>query len=536
MDLIVCADTVHTLGAGPDGPDAPTAVGVRGGLIAAVGSRDEVLASRTADTRVIELGAGTLVPGLIDAHSHPVSGALITRGADLTGLDLDGVRDALGAVARELPDDAWVLAWGLDPNIVPDGRLAASHVDDVLGGRPALVRLFDAHSALASSVALERAGVTGPRSFDQSAEIVCDADGRPTGLLSEPAAIAVVEDVLPAADLDELGEAVLEVLQRMAAQGLTELHAMEHMPYAGAVLTRLEERGDLPVRVRCSPWVTPGTTEADWAEILDQQGVGGRRWVVRGVKMFMDGTIDNGTAWLESPDTLGESLRPFWPDPAHFVEALQWFDGHGVPTATHAIGDQAVRHVLEALRSSSSGVRHRIEHIETIPDDILPMFAELSVGASMQPTHCTEYTKPDASDNWSRRLGPERTAHGWRINDLRAAGAHVALGSDWPIADSDPRGILSSARLRRRGGAPEQVPIHPEQAISALKALEGYTSHAAWSVDEDRIGGTIEVGKRADLTAFAGDPLTVSADELAATAVLATVVDGTVSHLDASVA
>jgi predicted amidohydrolase YtcJ len=148
----------------------------------------------------------------------------------------------------------------------------------------------------------------------------------------------------------------------------------------------------------------------------------------------------------------------------------------------------------------------------------------------MQPTHCTEYTEPDGSDNWSTRLGPARAGQGWRIADLRNAGVRVALGSDWPIADFDPRGVLASAQLRRRGGAPDRATIGAQQAISARMALEGYTTHAAWSVGEDDVAGTIEVGKRADLTAFAVDPLVAPPDELVDAPVVLTVVHGSISH------
>ena len=260
------------------------------------------------------------------------------------------------------------------------------------------------------------------------------------------------------------------------------------------------------------------------------QGAGGRRWQVRGAKLFIDGTIDNGTAWLEEPDTLGESTSPYWPDPETYARAIVWFDEHDLPTTTHAIGDQGVRYVLSALERTRGRARHRIEHIETIPDDLVEAFGRLPVTASMQPTHCTEYSSPDYSDNWSTRLGPARASRGWRIRDLRDAGVRVAIGSDWPIADFDPRGILASAQLRRRGGAPDRAPIGPEQAISALMALEGYTTHAAWSVGEQDEAGTIEVGKRADLTAFAVDPLLAPPDELVEAPIVLTVTDGAITH------
>lgn len=526
-DLIVCADTVHTL----DGPDDVTAVAMAGGTISAVGRRGDVRRWRTTHTHVIDLGSATLMPGLTDSHVHPVMGARLTQGVRLLeAATLDDVRAAVAAEADRLPADAWVLGWGLDPNVVPGGRVTRELLDDVTGGRPALLRLFDGHSALASTQALRLAGIDGPRAFDQESEIVCDASGRPTGLLLEMAAMACLDTVLPELDVATLAGLTRDALAAMAAVGITSAHALEHEPVAGQVYAAVEANGDLPVRLRCSPWCVPGTGPEDWSAITALQGTGGRRWTVRGVKLFIDGTIDNGTAWLARPDTLGESLGSFWPDPVAYAEAVAWFAAHDVPTATHAIGDRGVGYVLDALEAAGGSVRHRVEHIETIPDELVGRFAALGVTASMQPTHATEYTRADATDNWSTRLGPERTAQGWRTRDLREVGVRVALGSDWPIADCDPRGVLAAAQLRRRGGAPDRSPVQPEQALTALMALEGYTSHAAWSVREDDVAGAITVGRRADLTALAVDPLTAPPDELVDAPVALTVVDGTISH------
>ncbi|WP_212747308.1 amidohydrolase [Streptomyces montanus] len=527
MDLVVTADRVRTLA---DADNGVTAVAIRAGRIAAVGTRDDVAAWRGPATRVIDLGAATVTPGFIDAHVHPVLGAQLTRGVGLLGLDLEGVRRALAAHAATLEPGAWVLGWGLDPNVVHGRSLTAADIDDVLGGRPALVRLFDGHSALASSGALRVTGVDGPVAFDQRSEVVCEADGTPTGLLLEAAAIALVDSAVPTPTVEELAVRTHEALSRMAALGITAAHALEHAPQASAVYDLIEAEHELPVRLRCSPWVQPGTTERDWAAVAALQATGGRRWQVRGAKLFIDGTVDNGTAWLADPDSLGQSTSPYWPDPAEYSRAIAWFDAHDVPTATHAIGDEGVRHALRALARAGGRVPHRIEHIETIPDDLVDAFARLPVTASMQPTHCTEYTAPDQSDNWSSRLGPTRASRGWRIRDLREAGARVALGSDWPIADFDPRGILAAARLRRRGGAPERAPIQPDQAITALMALEGYTTHAAWSVGEQAEAGTIEVGKRADLTAFAVDPMLAPPDELVDASIMLTVSEGAITH------
>jgi predicted amidohydrolase YtcJ len=175
-------------------------------------------------------------------------------------------------------------------------------------------------------------------------------------------------------------------------------------------------------------------------------------------------------------------------------------------------------------------VPHRIEHIETVPTDLVRRFRAQDVTASMQPTHCTLYSRADQSDNWSHRLGRERADRAWRTRDLREAGARLALGSDWPVAPYDPRGVFADAQLRRPHGHPETAPIVPDQGLTARMALEGYTTHAAASAGLGHLAGKIREGFRADLSSFGLDPLLAPPDEFAETPVPLTVVDGSVVH------
>ncbi|KHL01050.1 amidohydrolase [Sinomonas humi] len=529
-DRIILAGTIHTLD--PAHPAPLGAVAVSGGRIAAVGTQDDAASWAGPDTEIVDLGSATVVPGLVDGHAHPVFGLDITAGADLSGVqDLDEVRRRLAAEALRVGSGEWVQAWGLDPNAFGGAPVSAAAIDGVLGGRPAFVRLFDGHSALASSRALEIAGVDGPRSFDGAASVVCDADGSPTGLLLEFPACELVARHLPAETFEERRERLADVLDSFADAGLTGVHVMDHAEESAALYRALEERGELPVRLRCSPWCSPGTGAEDWSALAASIGTGGRRWEVAGIKLFIDGTIDNGTAWLHEPDTLGESTAAYWPDPVEYARAVAFFAERGVPTATHAIGDAGVGFVLDALLALDPGVRaravHRIEHIETVPDAVVERFVGSGVVASMQPTHCTHYSRADHSDNWSVRLGPVRAQRAWRCRDLRDLGTTLALGSDWPIAPFPPLPIMADAQLRRRAGTREE-PIAPGQALTARQALEGYTSHAARAAGTWANSGSITVGKRADLTFLELDPLTAEPDELAASAVLGTALDGEV--------
>ncbi|MFJ9939757.1 amidohydrolase [Streptomyces erythrochromogenes] len=515
-----------------------TALAVSDGRISALGDDRLIRAGADASTTVIDLRGAVVAPGLVDGHSHPASGAELTHGLDLSGCsDLGQVRETLAHGVRELAPGAWLHGWGLDPNAFGDRPVDSAPFDAVLDGVPALLLLFDAHSMVASRRALELAGVDGPRSFDQaSAEVVCDDAGRPTGLLLEDAACELVERVAPRPTREERRDRLAAALRAMAASGLTGAHVMDAGGDSLAFFAELDAAGELPLRLRVAPWCQPGTDADGVRALIEQQGAGGALWRTDGVKIFMDGTIDNGTAWLERPDCHGESTHAFWPDPAVYTRIIGELHRAGVPTATHAIGDAAVRHVLDAVEKAQAGtgrgVRHRVEHIETVPDDTLRRFGELDVIASMQPTHCCDFTRADHTDNWSRRLGEERAARAWRCRDLWDSGATVVLGSDWPIAPFPPLGVMAGARHRRPSRDLAQPPHGPEQALTALEALQGMTVNAARAAGEEAVAGRIAVGRRADLTVLADDPLTTAATDLPGLPVLLTVVDGRPTHRD----
>ncbi|MEU4426379.1 amidohydrolase family protein [Actinoplanes sp. NPDC024001] len=522
-DLILLADRIHTL-AGPRSRPV-TAVAMAGGVITALGDRRDARDWRGARTDVRDLGPATITPGLVDGHFHPVLGIGLTRGVDLSSVrTVEGLQAALRAAA--VVPGGWLEGWGLDPNAFEGAPISHAPLVAALGPDvPVFLLLFDAHSALVSPRALELAGVAGPRAFVSGASVVCDADGRPTGHLLEPEALDLVRRLLPDDAPADRRARLTRLLRDMAATGLTGANAMDFEDDSLALFRSLEDDGDLPVRWRFAPFVMPGAGRDGLEAVIAQQRLAGRRWRVDGAKFMIDGTIDGGTAWLDEPDSHGESTGCFWPDPAEYAAAARTLAGHGVPIVTHAIGDAGIRYVLDTYAGlpRTSGVPHRIEHLETMPSELIGRFAALDVTASMQPTHCTHYTRADHTDNWSSRLGKKRADRAFRARDLRDDGARLALGSDWPIAPFDPRGIIAAARLRRPAGEPDVEPVLPEQALTARMALEGYTTEAAAAAGR---AGHLVPGQRADLSVFALNPLTAGPDEFAESPVVLTVVDG----------
>ncbi|MFF3403621.1 amidohydrolase [Streptomyces sp. NPDC002659] len=516
-DLVITGARVHTLD--PQRPYAH-AVAVRDGLIAAVGDEADMRALRGPGTEVVDLGGDWLVPGLVDSHSHPVWGLEMATGLDLsTARDLDGLRASLASAQRI---DGWIIGFGLDHNTFGGRPIDRALIEDVTDGTPVFLRLYDGHSALVTETALKAADITGPRTFAQRSHIVTDAGGRLTGHLVEHAAMDLVHAVMPRLPYTERRARLTTLLNAMAATGLTGAHVMD----AGDpdLVSAVAEETVLPLRLRFAPWCMPGANKEALDELVALQDRGGRHWRIGGVKFFMDGTVEGGTAWLEHPDCHGQGTEAFWPDPAAYSDAVRRLHHAGVRTATHAIGDAAVRHVLDTVASLGPGshLTHRVEHIESAPDDTVQRFAQLGVIASMQPPH-TGYTQADHSDEWSLRLGEERASRAWRLRDLRDAGAVVALGSDWPIAHYDARTVLATARAPR-GAASARA------GLTGTQALEGCTTHAALAAGEATIAGCIAEGFRADLTALGLDPVQAPADEIAQAPVPLTVTGGHIVH------
>jgi predicted amidohydrolase YtcJ len=526
-ELVLTGGRIRTLdGARP----SASSVAIADGEIVAVGSDREVLAHAGVGTERVDLAGAAVVPGLTDSHTHALPNSNNARGVDLLDArSLDEIRAEVAAERARCEPGAWIFGWGLDYNAFADTGIDGRLIEEAAGGAPTLLRFMDFHTALATPRALEFAGVDGPVPFESNAEIVC-VDGHPTGELRESAAIRLVQAVAPEMTDEQRYDLTVDNLRRMAAAGLTATHLMDGTLATHETLRELEANGDLALRFVAPFWIHPDTPREMWDEYLGDRDACGRRWRAGVAKFFIDGVIDSGTGWLYEPDTEGKGTLPFWPDPARYRQAVTLFSGHGFQCVTHACGDRAVREALDAYRDApaAEGVHHRIEHIETLQPQDLPRFAAQGVVASMQAQHMM-WLAPDRSDNWSRRLGPERCRRAFPIRSLIDSGAMLTLGSDWPVARFDPREGMAAARLRRPPRVRNRA-AYDDQAIDALAALEGYTTWPARTVGHAHCQGRVTPGFWGDLTVFAEDPVECPADDLPDNPVLMTIVDGEIVH------
>ena len=525
-DLALVDVSIRTLD--PARPFA-SAVAVKDGRIVAVGDTDEVRDACDATTRVLSGNGWHVTPGLVDGHQHLLMGSQIGRGISFDRVkDLDRVRALLRAERERVGPDGWVMGYAFEYAAL--GGLAYHHelIDDAAGPGPMFFFSLDVHTGFTNAEGLRRGGVTGTHQFPDGSIVVLGDDGLPTGELREMSAMQLVLGQRPEASESELMSWYAEVIAAQNAVGITGLHNMDGGRETLAAYEALEAAGLLTMRIRQHNWVDPSDDKDALDDIASHRDLTGRMWTANSLKFMLDGVIDTGTAWLEEPDTHGAGCDPMWPDIEHYRRTIKRFHDAGFFITTHAIGDRAVREVLDAYAAAGgSNGRHRIEHIEAPSPESQRRFQSERVHASMQPVHL-RWINPDMSDPWSERLGVHRCAHTMPSGEILAMGANVVLGSDWPVAPYDPRLGFFAAQRRRAHDVDDLRPLGTSRPLTGLETLEGYTVNAAKVDGGD--GGVIRVGAPADLVAWGDDITAVSPEDVIGLPVHLTVVDGRVAH------
>lgn len=521
----------------PDNPRAEAML-LKDGRIAAIGGRAEVEALKTADTRVVDAGGRTVLPGLSENHMHLFSGAAELDHLQLAGVHgYDALEKAARAYATEKPDEVVLFAQGADYTILGGGeRVTRHHLDRIIPDRPFAIFAHDHHTAWANTRALELGGLLHGKDLGPGNEVVMGEDGLAQGELREMESFGPIQ-VAAGFDRYRLGLATggepepypaeaefekdIAVMRRgldyCARHGFTSIQCMDGNLYQLQLLAEIEKRdGFLPVRVLI-PFHLKNFMPLS---ILDKASTMAEtyrsEYLKSGtVKMFYDGVLDSWTAimvepYANNPDsTGGQSLFT----PEEMKAAAIEIDKRGLQIAVHAIGDGAVRAVLdgyEAARAANGArdSRHRVEHIEVVHPADIHRFKELGVIASMQPPHPPGAMGLPLEPTVSM-IGRDRWPYAYAWRTLKEAGAHIPFASDWPVSPIDPMAGIEAAVTRKKWQDSD-----PDQRFTLMEAIAAYTVEGAYAEFAEDRKGMLRQGYYADVTLLDADIEATAPEEI----------------------
>jgi predicted amidohydrolase YtcJ len=538
-DLLFVNSRIYT--ANPAEPWAE-ALAVRGTKILAVGSGKDLSNLRGPRTKVLDLGGRMAMPGIIDSHSHFLDGSLSLNQVALDdAYTIPEVQEHLRTFAAAHPDRKWLLGrgWVYDA-FKPSGLPTKQLLDELVPDRPVVLECYDGHSLWVNSRALALAGITRSTPDPKKGGLVVGtivrdpATGEATGVLKEDA-MDIMRRAIPQPTRAEKLQALRAGLKLANQRGLTSAVNMSGSLAEMGLYKELQQRGELTLRTTTALMMEPELT----GELLESYEEGRRRyqgeWVRGGlIKAFMDGVIESHTAamlapYSDDPKLIGSMNY----SPEQFLKNILELDRRKFQIATHAIGDLAVRTVLDAYQSvgKTHGPRDRrfhIEHIETVDPSDIPRFGKLNVIAGMQPYHC--YPESNLINVWARNVGVKRLPYSFAWHDIAAGGAKLAFGSDWPVVSLDPFiGIQNAVTREDNNGKPPGGWVG-DQKVTLDQALAACTRDAAFAEFSDNVKGTLEPGKLADLIVLSQNLFEVSPLDIHKTSVLQTIVGGRSVH------
>ena len=539
-DLVLRGGVVHTINA--EQPRAE-ALAVSGTEIVFVGSNADVAAHVGPDTEVVDLGGRLVMPGIVDAHLHPIGGALknLYQCNFPFSADPDEVQATVARCVAEQPDAAWIVGGQWDSGFFDRFDLESPRgwIDEVSGDVAIYLVDDSGHNGWANTKALEIAGITADTPDPENGKIDRQSDGSPSGVLIETAQGLVRDYITPYTDEQHL-EAARYFSNYANAFGITAAKAAAIREPHIAGFYAADQRGDLNVHIATSIRTPYGhrTEPLDYDDIdriRDQYA--SEHIDTDYVKIFLDG--------VPTPARTAAMLSPYLPDDVHgegfdggpvhvgletLTADLIELDRRGYTVKIHTAGDRSVRVALDAIEATREALgnrdkRHELAHAGYIDTIDLPRFAELNAVADLCPVIWHPSPIMDAVIS---AVGEERGERYWPVRDLIDADAPLLAGSDWPSAvpDANPWTGIEAFVTRRHPRDLADGALWPEQAIMLEEAVEIYTLQGARAMRmEDRIG-SLAPGKLADFIVLEKNIFEIPVDEVADTKIRQTYFEG----------
>lgn len=508
-------------GAGPD--VRSDAIGIKGDRIAAVGA-EAVRAHTGRRTRIVDLQGAFVTPGFIDPHVHFVKASMM--------LSQPSLRDAanprefvarVAAAARTLPKGQWLEGGNWDQDRWGGEMPNRSWIDPVTPDTPVAVIRYDLHMLLLNSLALKLAGIDRNTPDVPGGVIERDTNGEPTGIIKDAAKDLVLRAIGEPTP-DQIDGATRQGIALALSKGVTQVHPTELEAITFDSTRRLRARGVTGLRFRhylpLKDWETQ-------AALIAREGRGDD-WVQwGGCKVVFDGSLGSRTArfyepYADEPGTRGIIVT----DPADLRRWMLGADKAGLQVTAHAIGDEANDIVLDTMAgvAAANGARDRrfrVEHVQHMKAQAISRFQKQGIIASVQPYHAID------DGRWAvRRIGDERLKMSFAFGSLVRSGAHVCMGSDWPVAPIDPLTGLDAAVNRETLDGKNPQGWYPDQRVTLAQAMRCYTHEGAYAGFNDTRIGLLAPGFLADLVAWDSDFFAVEPHALRKAKALRTIVGG----------
>ena len=524
------------------------AVAVKGKEIIFVGSTSEASEFIDADTEVIDLGGKMMLPGFIDSHAH-VS-ATINEDDSVKLYHLDSAEDYAAAVenfAAQHPQLSVIYGHGWNNEVFPPAGPLKEDLDRVVADRPVSLMSHDGHSIWVNSRALEMAGISGDTPCPSGGMIEMDpATGQPSGTIRETAR-DLVQNVLPPFTVEQLKTGIRDFMQEAARVGITSVHdPLLLLPdcdgqlngYGSArnnilAFEELVNNSELTCRVRGTILTDPTKGDLQVPELAAACAAQKHSlFQISGAKVFVDGVVEGGTAYLHEPYAHKPDFRgePLWKQDK-LNELCQAADREKLQIHVHAIGDAAVGMSLDALdyarrKNGQRDSRHLITHLQVVDDADIERFARLGVIGVPQP-----FWHVKGEYFWgleAKYLGRERAEKEYPMKSFLDAGVTLAAASDYPVQVPSPPlvGIMLGV-LRCIPGDPDPNEVlGPSERMTLPDMIASFTINGAYANFMEAETGSIEVGKKADLVVLERNLFDIPTEEIGDVNVLMTMFEG----------
>ncbi|HEY3643712.1 MAG TPA: amidohydrolase [Gammaproteobacteria bacterium] len=520
-DLILRDGAIYTLDA--KRPWA-SVIAIHDGKIAFVGEYDETaLTPYLKGARIVDLHGAMVLPGFHDSHVHPLAGAIRLLQCDLTtAKSLDDIGATIKAFAAANKGQPWVFCNNLDRSYA-DG-LNRERLDAWMPDRPVFVRTTEGFLGWMNSTGLKAVGIDPEGTGAQSPDLPRDADHHPWGVMMG-SVLVQARSKIPAPSATDYREALRRFGALANSYGITSVFDAAAAPEMLDTYHAADLAGALTLRVTAAQRVDPdkGLDQVD-AMVERRAQLRGKRFHADAAKIFLDGEIDQYTA-ARLPH--GGINQP------QLDEMVQELDAEGFLIHMHAMGDGAVRAGLDAfehaaLRHGPADRRDQIAHVGVADPQDIPRFAKLGVIADFTPLW---FQQGDAAFQSTIRVLGDRARWMYPMGSVVATGAHVTIGSDWPQETFKPLDEIQYAVTRQPlDGSPPST--QPEQRITLEQALAAYTREGAYAVREEKLDGTLEVGKAADIVVLDQNLFKIDVMSIHKTRVLLTLLDGAPVYCD----